>query len=63
MRENMTQDERLDLLVEEFRADSEMYKNSETPKDKVEKRLFLRRSLPICPPSPRASDPTLPART
>ena len=56
MSENMTQDERLDLLVEEFRADSEMYKNSETPKDKVGKRRFLRSLMNIRMPKPMPKD-------
>ena len=33
MSKEMTQEQRLDYLVEEFKADSDEYKNLEIPKD------------------------------
>ena len=42
MNENMTQNERLDYLVEEFKADSVQYKDLQTPKDAEGKRRILR---------------------
>ena len=38
----MTQEQRLEYLVEAFKADSEQYKNLETPKDREEQRQLLR---------------------
>ena len=42
MNEKMTQEERLDFLVEEFKADSGEYKGLETPKDTEGKKRILR---------------------
>ncbi len=42
MTTNTTQEERLDYLVEEFKADSGEYKDLETPKDPERKRTILR---------------------
>ncbi len=47
MRENMTQAERLDFLVEAFKADSEQYKNIQTPTDANGKRRVLRSLMNI----------------
>ena len=41
MSKEMTQEQRLDLLVEEFKADSDEYKNLETPEDKSHKAKRL----------------------
>ena len=42
MNEKMTQAERLDFLVEQFKADSIDYKDLQTPGDVVGKRRHLR---------------------
>jgi O-acetyl-ADP-ribose deacetylase (regulator of RNase III) len=42
MNEEMTQNGRLDFLVEEFKADSVQYKDLQTPKDAEGKRRILR---------------------
>ena len=42
MKEIMTQDQRLDYLVEEFKTDSVQYKNLQTPGDTEGKRHILR---------------------
>ena len=42
MNEKMTQEQRLDYLVEEFKTDSVQYKDLETPKDTEGKRRILR---------------------
>ncbi len=47
MKENLAQEQRLDLLVEEFKADSDEYKNLETPKDAEGKRRLLRSLMNI----------------
>ena len=47
MNEEMTQDQRLDYLVEEFKADSIQYKDLETPKDTEGKRRVLRSLMNI----------------
>ena len=47
MEKKLTQDERLDLLVEEFKADSDEYKNIETLKDTEGKRRVLRSLMNI----------------
>ncbi len=47
MEKKLTQDERLDLLVEEFKADSDEYKEIETPKDTEGKRRVLRSLMNI----------------
>ena len=41
MNEKMTQNQRLDYLVEEFKTDSVQYKDLETPKDTEGKRRIL----------------------
>ena len=43
----MTQNERLDLLVEEFKEDSVQYRNLETPKDTEGKKRILRSLMNI----------------
>ena len=47
MSETMTQTERLDFLVETFKADSEQYKNIRTPADADGKRRVLRSLMNI----------------
>lgn len=47
MNEKMTQDQRLDYLVEEFKTDSVQYKDLETPKDIEGKRRILRSLMNI----------------
>ena len=47
MKENMTQDERLDYLVEEFKADSSEYKDLQIPDDLQGKRRVLRSLMNI----------------
>lgn len=47
MNKNMTQEERLDYLVEEFKADSVQYKDIETPKDTDGKKVLLRSLMNI----------------
>ena len=47
MEKTMTQDERLNFLVEAFKADSEGYKNLITPKDTSGKRRILRSLMNI----------------
>ena len=42
MDEKMTQEKRLDYLVEEFKTDSVQYKDLETPKGTEGKRRILR---------------------
>ena len=42
MSKEMTQEQRLDLLIEEFKADSDEYKNLEVPEDDEGKRRVLR---------------------
>ena len=42
MNEKMTQEQRLDYLVEEFKTDSVQYKNLQTPVDTEGKRRILR---------------------
>ena len=48
----MTQEERLDFLVEGFKKDSLRYKDLETPKDSEGKRVLLRSLMNIRMPSP-----------
>ena len=43
----MTQDQRLDYLVEEFKTDSVQYKNLQTPDDTDGKRRILRSLMNI----------------
>ncbi len=52
----MTQDERLDFLVEAFKADSEDYKELEVPKDAGEKRRILRSLMNIRKPKQMSAD-------
>lgn len=47
MSKRLTQEQRLDYLVEEFKADSDEYKNLETPNDTEEKRRILRSLMNI----------------
>ncbi|MBQ7669326.1 MAG: protein-ADP-ribose hydrolase [Clostridia bacterium] len=47
MSEKMTQTERLDFLVETFKADSEQYQNIQTPTDESGKRRILRSLMNI----------------
>ena len=47
MNEKMTQNGRLDYLVEEFKADSVQYKDLQTPKDAEGKRRILRSLMNI----------------
>ena len=47
MSEKMTQTERLDFLVEAFKADSEQYQNVQTPTDENGKRRILRSLMNI----------------
>ena len=56
MAERMTQDQRLDYLVEEFKADSDEYKNLETPKNAEGKRRVLRSLMNIRMPKNMAED-------
>ena len=44
---HVTQEERLDYLVEEFKTDSGEYRNIETPKDTEDKRRVLRSLMNI----------------
>ena len=47
MTKNKTQEERLDYLVEEFKADSDEYRDLETPKDTNGKQRILRSLMNI----------------
>lgn len=47
MKEKMTQDQRLDFLVEEFKVDSGEYKDMRTPADQQGKRRILRSLMNI----------------
>lgn len=47
MNEKMTQGQRLDYLVEEFKADSDEYKDLQTPNDENGKRRILRSLMNI----------------
>ena len=47
MDEKMTQAQRLDFLVEAFKADSEQYRNLQTPRDTEGKRRILRSLMNI----------------
>ena len=47
MSKEMTQEQRLNLLVEEFKTDSDEYKNLETPEDDEGKRRVLRSLMNI----------------
>ncbi len=58
MKETMTQDQRLDYLVEEFKTDSVQYKDMRTPDDTEGKRRFLRSLMNIRMPK-NLGDPIL----
>ena len=51
-----TQEERLDYLVEEFKADSDEYKNLKTPNSKEDKRRILRSLMNIRMPKELSSE-------
>ena len=53
---HVTQEERLDYLVEEFKTDSGEYKDIETPKDTEDKRKVLRSLMNIRMPRNISSD-------
>ena len=53
---NITQEERLNYLVEEFKTDSGEYKDIETPKDTEGKRRILRSLMNIRMPRNMSSD-------
>jgi len=52
MEENMTQEQRLGFLVEEFKADSQEYQTLETPADTASRRRLLRSLMNVRPPAP-----------
>ena len=52
----MTQEERLDLLLDKFKEDSVQYRNLDTGNDYVEKRRFLRALMNIRMPGEMALD-------
>lgn len=56
MNEKMTQEQRLDYLVEEFKKDSVQYRDLETPKDTEGKRRLLRSLMNIRMPKPLSDD-------
>ena len=56
MRENMTQDQRLDYLVEAFKADSGAYKDLQTPDDRQGRRRILRSLMNIRMPKRLSED-------
>ncbi len=56
MTTNTTQEERLDYLLEEFKADSGEYKDLETPKDAEGKRMILRSLMNIRMPREMSAD-------
>lgn len=56
MNTNIEQEERLDYLVEEFKADSSEYKDLETPKDADGKRMILRSLMNIRMPREMPGD-------
>ena len=56
MTETLSQEERLNYLVEEFKADSVEYKNLKTPDDPAEKRRLLRSLMNIRMPRRMADD-------
>ena len=55
MDERMTQEQRLDFLVEEFKADSGEYRNLQTPADPEGKRRVLRSLMNIRMPRTMAA--------
>ena len=56
MIKRLTQEQRLDFLVEEFKADSDEYKDIETPKDAEGKRRILRSLMNIRMPKRMADN-------
>ena len=56
MNENLTQDQRLDYLVEEFKADSVVYKDLQTPDDRQGKQRILRSLMNIRMPKKISGD-------
>lgn len=56
MAEKITQEQRLDFLVEAFKADSDEYKNHETPEDTGGKRRILRSLMNIRMPKKMSAD-------
>ena len=56
MNQKMTQEQRLDYLVEEFKADSVQYKDIETPKDTDGKKVLLRSLMNIRMPKALSED-------
>ena len=56
MSNSKTQEERLDYLVEEFKADSDEYKDLQTSKSIEEKRRILRSLMNIRMPKELSSD-------
>ena len=56
MSKNTRQDERLDYLVEEFKADSAEYKNLKTPNSTEDKRRILRSLMNIRMPKELSSE-------
>lgn len=56
MTEKRTQEERLDYLVEMFKADSDAYKDLQTPKDTDGKRRILRSLMNIRMPKEMDAD-------
>lgn len=56
MKKTMTQDERLEYLVEEFKTDSVRYKDLETPPDKEGRRAVLRSLMNIRMPKDMNKD-------
>ena len=56
MRGTMTQDQRLDYLVEEFKADSVQYKDLQTPSDTEGKQRILRSLMNIRMPKQLPED-------
>lgn len=52
----MTQSERLDFLVEAFKADSAQYKRLPTPADADGKRRILRSLMNVRMPKPMAEE-------
>ena len=56
MPKNTTQEERLDYLVEEFKADSAEYKDLKTPNSTEDKRRILRSLMNIRMPKELSSE-------
>ena len=56
MLKNRTQEERLDFLVEEFKADSVEYKELQTPNSREDKRRILRSLMNIRMPKELSSE-------